>query len=691
MTIEFYIDLTQIPRGYDLIHIDDENRRWSVTRSLQREIKTQGDIDMPLKLIYERWTIELDARSSSVDTSGKDPPPNLYKKGVILMRSLYTYLRFLPAWKFTRRLSQKTGLDVLLKPKFDIIKGTVGSNNDTLDWPIVDEEEEAVTEEYRFQPLPCTLGTIHLSTKYRANCNFELEAIGGSSTIQTTMTNESVGSSERLADSSSDYIPQDSPRHRNRAKLGSGGEGVESRVVTGSRSSLKSTDPIPVGSFPRRTSLSFQPFKAGSLSSSPATGPLAASPGGSYGRTIGAIPTSHSRSRTSLNTLPQQALRNPSTASEPTNIPHSASSPKPASIQRYSSSFSNRRARFPSSYNTKADEDGSSSRGSDMSAQRTSVTALDQETMYHDDSESIGDFLKMLDRSSRDLDTFPKSDAASVAANSHRTALQYSKFAKMKDSTSQLSESISSSLILPKSSFQSLRQPINNALTTSVNPPLAGTSSLSSTPSPSHKPVSPHAPHTPAVPSRLSNNTPASYNSDLSNNGSRTIRASDRFTSSTNPTDLESTPLASRRISEESRVARAIDIPSSSSPRVYINPLRPSPSVYDRTRTAPMSFASRSRVDNDDLDYGQRASSMPSEKRPKSRPRLERRTSSGIRTEHVYGVNDHNHSEGSNHEDDNDHDDDDDQDVSGNVIDDDDDDDEPLLFDLGELGKDSIR
>jgi len=104
-----------------------------------------------------------------------------------------------------------------------------------------------------------------------------------------------------------------------------------------------------------------------------------------------------------------------------------------------------------------------------------------------------------------------------------------------------------------------------------------------------------------------------------------------------------------------------------------------------------MSFASRSRVDNDDLDYGQRASSMPSEKRPKSRPRLERRTSSGIRTEHVYGVNDHNHSEGSNHEDDNDHDDDDDQDVSGNVIDDDDDDDEPLLFDLGELGKDSIR
>ena len=126
------------------------------------------------------------------------------------------------------------------------------------------------------------------------------------------------------------------------------------RTAQGSKSSLRSADAPP---YQRRTSVSFQPFKAGSLSSSPAPGPaVPPSPSSSIGRpssSLGRTTTSTNaltqpRNRTSLTALPQTALRAPSLPNETAIASSASSSPKPAPISRYSSSFGHRRSRFSS-------------------------------------------------------------------------------------------------------------------------------------------------------------------------------------------------------------------------------------------------------------------------------------------------------------------------------------------------------
>lgn len=560
LVIELYLDTAKLTQNQTLVVVDDEGKRWSVDEALERE--GVSGTPPPSEVVYERWTISLDDPSTAPAVQLTDAPPNVYKKGVVLLRSLWTYLRFLPAWKLGRRMNRQAGNVQTIKPRFRIFSDASPTPPPTtLTCPLT-SDTLSTTEDYHFAPLLCGFGPLNIQVTYRTNTDFHVEsaeqllsehllgAASGQPFLQLSSgeggevgqmeyrispkhgpRSEQVPGTRRVHQTSSaggmDVQPDGpSPSRRHdypnstRAGLaatpsiqavqdrpGLLGETLvgsvptklppDHRTATGSKSSLKSTEGGI--SAQRRPSVTFNPFKAGSLSSSPGTTQLPSpSPSSSLGRNAAAAtaaintPFTHQRNRSSLSTLPQQALRAPSASTmqnESAIAPSStSSSPKPAPLQRYSSSFSNRRARFPSSAGSKVDEDATSSgRGSVSSARRSSATidpttTSTSDTAPADDSTDIADFLKLLDKGSRGLTSFSTPD---VAANSARTAAQYNRFARMRDSTAQLSDSLSSSVMLHRSSTSSSRVP-----------PLSSSSSPGKT-------VSPLTPHTPAVPSRL--------------------------------------------------------------------------------------------------------------------------------------------------------------------------------------------
>ena len=588
LVIDVYLDTTRLAQNQTLVAVDDEERRWDVAEALAKASTDSGAVQTDI--VYERWTIELEDPSSAPKAQLSDPPPNVYKKGVVMLKSLYTYARFLPGWKFSRRIARNKANGPVPKPRFRI-SNAVNIEGDTLGVPL--STSGPVTEEYHFAALPCVLGLLKVSVKYRSDCNFEL--VTAERLLSERFAPSTAVSSTRTSDSASGELSQDSrykpwTRMPNAEEEEIGGSSMRPSSAfpqaTSSKSSLKHEVALP-SSFPRRPSVTFQPFKAGSLSSSPASGlMIPGSPSGSLPKNVGMTLPQHNRSRSSLTTLPQQALRTPGLTSETAVASSGSGSPKPAPIQRYSSSFGNRKARFPSSVGSKTEEDGNSSRGSvSSSTHRASVTLNDAESASHEDSDNISDFIKLLEKSSQGLPSFNKTDQASLDANSQRTAAQYSKFAKMKDSTTQFSESLSSSLMLHRSSTSSSRQSSN----------VPGLISTSSSPG---KAISPHTPHMPAVPSRLSNNSIAEYSREESR--SRNL-----------PTPTRADSINENRTSRPAGRdigTTAIDIPTS--PRTFPTPRRSSSVHHQQPRMSSQV------VDDDVLPFGLRSASVPNEDRP---------------------------------------------------------------------------
>ncbi|KAJ0296384.1 hypothetical protein COL516b_011667 [Colletotrichum fioriniae] len=117
------------------------------------------------------------------------------------------------------------------------------------------------------------------------------------------------------------------------------------------------------------------------------------------------------------------------------------------------------------------------------------------------DDDQISEFLKALD-SKKTLKSFESGKKGEGATN--RTVAQLSRFHLMKESNQALTDSMTSSMQMQRSSSSSSRQ-LSNV------PSMAAPASVSVSSSPG-KPLSPHTPHTPAVPSRLSENSIINYN-----------------------------------------------------------------------------------------------------------------------------------------------------------------------------------
>lgn len=519
--IEVYVDTSHLSHSQALVVIDDAGKRWDVADALgssadssPRHNRNGGRL---FEVVLERWTIDLgDADGYSVSELN-DALPNVYKKGVVVFRSLYSYSRLLPAWKLHRKLTRQPGAHQALRLRFRIKEGCAPSQlrSDSLYTPLCPSEQDAdsLVERYTIPPLLCRSGPLSICVEYRTSCDFNVAdseallssrflgldeglptAVGhgrslpGRRSEQSRVQYSSLAggaSSQRprvgaygslgtfhstgkraspvtelrqrgLDDEMEDHTKRPTSSRGGGSGVGGGGGGGGGGAGGGA------------GSYGRGTPINFvsnPPFKSGSLASSPK-----ASPSSSFGRSDGnSLPrrlgTSSSDRRVSLNTLPQQALRAPPIASETAIASSGSSSPKPAApVHRYSSSFANRNKRFvpQSGSNKTVESNASSERGSSSSKDRSGQLTKDSPgssgSGQKPEHEEIGDFLNQL-------------QAASIRPVSRGTTINLSQYSGKQGGQEELDEKMSASFLVQHGSTPPSRRLSNvPGLSTSSSP-----------------------------------------------------------------------------------------------------------------------------------------------------------------------------------------------------------------------------
>ncbi|ERF72795.1 hypothetical protein EPUS_04230 [Endocarpon pusillum Z07020] len=643
LTIEVILNTDELTSKQKLVIIDDQGKRWDVqdalasshTKSRRRRGRAEHGV------ILERWTIQLGEGPSELTSDLNAILPLVYKKSIVLFRSLFTYSAFLPAWKLSRKLA-KTRSNNFLKLQYRITDGSQSgslSRSDNLTVPLYDSQDETVSD-YSFGVTDSPAGPFSVKVSYRLNCEF------GVDDSESLLSSRFMGADDELfrpSISNDDVSLRRQTSTQEVGSLPSGRRDVVSRPDLGQAygslstfhqiGAASGTSPItalrnaqdlgsasPAASPPtrpmpaqrssqnprsslravegnagigRRSSISFQPFKTPSLSASPSlVPPVSNSLRPSVGRApvLGALNEARGMPPPAV---PASAARKiTQTAGENTITPSASNSPKPAPITRYSSSFSHRRARLSSGGAAKIEDDqGSSGKTSAASSanQPGSGVMLDaavsaNTASVHEDDENIAEFISMLELK-RDLLT--PTDASAAEASTRRTAAALNRFHKMRESNAALSESMSMSL--HRSSSSSSRQ-------LSSVPPMVAATSVSTSSSPG-KPISPHTPHTPAIPSRLSANSIIDY--------------SHRDPVDSGPSLDDHGDLSEEAPSDGTVVGPAashvppIDIPTS--PRPFMPSYRRSSSVAQRRIVA----------DDEDVGelYGMRSASMGADRR----------------------------------------------------------------------------
>lgn len=631
LIIEVYLDASRLKDSQSLVILDDEGKRWDVMEQLNSSGSSAGgtspgSLGRNSEVILERWCVELKPTNNILSDDFGPILPTIYKKAIVFFRSLFITTRLLPAWKFAIQGPTKNAHPALI-PRCRIRTSEPRrSGPDLLRHPI-DGRVDAVTE-YMFGDLDVPVGRLRSSVTYRNDCSFRVDD------SESLLSSRFMGVDENFFKPS---LPQRSGFQREPiAEVGSlrdnrrGPTASEAyRQTYGSLSTFHGDGPMgtspisalravkspgsdtssPPGSLPiypdhdiphsmpvpgrlsttrapirvgdgtgRRPSVSFQPFKAPSLSASPlarqADSESLASVGSLNRPVSGTHPLQQPRNRTSLTAgMPASLRGGPAPHSIDTSI---AGSPRPGSTSRYSSSFTHRRGRLSvgGTSRTGDEEQGSSGRQSLASSLAQPGSGLLAEAgtgssgSLQADEDDISDFLKVLD-SKKTLKSFEPTKKGDSATN--RTVAQLSKFHMMRDSNNALTESMTSSMQMQRSSSSSSRQ------LASV-PGMVAPASMSASSSPG-KPVSPHTPytpHTPAIPSRLSENSIIDYNGRITSRGGPSQESARREPSRQNTITQDGTT--------------AIDIP-----------LSPRLGSYQR-RSSSVAQQSRPTGDEDDSD-----------------------------------------------------------------------------------------
>ncbi|KAL2759465.1 hypothetical protein ACRALDRAFT_1047163 [Sodiomyces alcalophilus JCM 7366] len=555
LVIETYLHTSRLNPSQTLVIVDEHGKRWDVMEALNTFGSSEDSPGHPTRrtteVVLERWRIELKT-DSSIDLDEFGPLlPTIYKKIIVFFRSLFVTTRVTPAWKVSQQALTK-GVHPALEPRCRIRAGDTHLHGlDPVRYPLYDGPGDVVTD-YLFGDLEVPVGRLVTSVTYRNECTFRIE------NSESLLSSRFMGIDEDYFKPS---LPLRSAPRQQEAEAGSlpshrRGQGAfqppqtygslstfhgEGAIATSPITALRSVrvpgsdtssppgsvpasveqnppNSLPVtamrqqlrgavgGSGVRRPSVSFQPFKAGSLSGSPMSRTLesesSASPS-SVTRPPGMGALYQPRNRTSLTAGMPASLRGGPPAAEPPS-----SSPRPGSTSRYSSSFTHRRGRHSIGGASKADdEQGSSGRQSLSSSVAQPGSGLLAETganassgSLQTDDDQISEFLKALD-SKKTLKSFEPTKRGESATS--RTVAQLSKFHAMRDSNNALTDYMVSSLQMQRSSSSSSRQ-LSNV------PSMAAPASASISSSPG-KPLSPHTPHTPVVPSRLSENEVIRY------------------------------------------------------------------------------------------------------------------------------------------------------------------------------------
>lgn len=515
LVIEVYVDTSHLSHSQALVVVDSSGKRWDVADALSssadsspRHNRNGGRL---FEVVLERWTIDLGDADGYSASELNDALPNVYKKGVVVFRSLYTQSRFLPAWKLHRKLTRQPGAHQALRLRFRIREGYSPSRArpDSLYTALcpAEQDEDLLVQQYSIPPLLCRTGPLSISVEYRTSCDFNVadsEALLSSRFLgldeghQTTAVHGRSLPGPRSEQSRVQYSSLAGAVSSQRPRVGAYGSlgtfhaaGKRASPVTELKQRVLDDDMeddtnrrptssrggsggggggAAAGSYSRGTPINFvnnPPFKSGSLASSPKASPsssLGRSDSNSLPRRLG---TSSSDKRISLNTLPQQALRAPPIPSETAIASSGSSSPKPAApVHRYSSSFANRNKRFvPSSSSGKGAESNiSSGRGSSSSKDRSGQLTKDSPgssgSGQQSEEKDIGDFLQQL-------------EAASIRPVSRggTKTIDLSQYSTRQGGQEQLAEQMSASSLIQQSGTPPSRRLSNvPGLSTSSSP-----------------------------------------------------------------------------------------------------------------------------------------------------------------------------------------------------------------------------
>ncbi|KAG7286537.1 hypothetical protein NEMBOFW57_008848 [Staphylotrichum longicolle] len=603
MIIETYIDASRLSSSQSLVIVDDNGKRWDVMEALN---SSETSDDSPRRrhaqkrnteVILERWRLELKCPADLERDEFGPTLPTVYKRAIVFFRSLFVATRIMPCWKYSQQALAK-GIHPALEVKCRVLTAEPEyTTYDPLRQPLHDGRDPVT--EYVFTDLEVPVGRFYASVTYRNDCNFRVDDAESllSSRFMGVDENYFRPSVQQRRDQGrpdSYAEPGSLPSHRQgrgpqgpQQTYGSlstfhGAGALGTSPITALRSvrpigsdtssppgststSLEHPDPphsLPIrgaaarptlrtydGPSSRRPSVSFQPFKAGSLSGSPRIADLEVpSSPQSLTRPSLAGP-SRAGNRSSLTAGMAASLRGGPSA--PQDVPSVTGSPRPTG--RYSSSFTHRRGRPSFGGQSKGDDDQVSSGKQSLSSSAQPGSGLLAEAggiassgSFAADDDNISDFLKALD-SRKTLKSFePNKKGESLA--SKRTAAQLSKFHQMRETNNVLTESMTSSIHLQRSSSSSSRQLTN--VPSMVNP---ASMSISSSPG---KPLSPHTPHTPAIPSRLSENSIIDYQPQDAQSAAAAAR---RHPREDDDDDDDETPM----VTQQAPGSNAIDIPLS--------------------------------------------------------------------------------------------------------------------------------
>ncbi|OIW25041.1 hypothetical protein CONLIGDRAFT_656813 [Coniochaeta ligniaria NRRL 30616] len=633
MIIETYLDASRLSNSQSLVIVDDNGKRWDVLEALNSSESSSGG-SSPSRLqrrnnevILERWRVELKCIPTDEPDDFAPTLPTIYKRAIVFFRSLYTTVHIMPMWKLSQHKVHPA-----LEVKCRILTGEPDyPGYDPLRQPLYDGSD--VVSDYVFGDLEIPVGRFSASVTYRNDCNFRVDDSESllSSRFMGVDENffkpslpqrrehartESYGEVGSLPSNRHGRLGQEPQQTYGSLSTFHGAGALGTSPMTALRavrpigsdtsspagSAPDTADPDPPHSLPIRpgqssasrpfktyealsrrpsVSLAINPFKNGSLSGSPKLneGEYPGSPSHSRGQSYSGMSLPRTN-RSSLTAGMAASLRGgPPPGPEQPVI----GSPRPQNTSRYSSSFTHRRGRLSFGGQSKpGDDDQISSGRQSLSSSAQPGSGLLAEAggaassgSFQADDDNISEFLKALD-SRKTLQSF-EPNKKGEASTAKRTAAQLSKFALMRESNNALTDSITSSMHLHRSSSSSSRQLAN--VPSMVNP-----ASMSASSSPS-KPLSPHTPHTPAIPSRLSENSIIDYPGQRQ--GARRLAP--------NP-DLA----AEEEVSQEGTTA--IDIPLS--PRILQAVDRRAASSVAHQHRSSTAGPRSSRGEDDDVEVG---------------------------------------------------------------------------------------
>lgn len=494
MIIETAVDLRQVSPSNTVVLKDENDNPWTVVKGGGKKHE----------VVIERWLIEFD--SNEVSGSLMDELPLIYKQAIILFRSLYGYLRLLPAYGLRKTLkkdssSQLSMSNRILDGKQPISsKGRIGLSKSIIPHQMLTTDSHLIQR--NFNPIQTTLGTLKVSVVYRRHSDFcvhESEEVLSKHFIKMDNPKDELEPIDLHGPDPHDPNAQDQDPHDAYTSIHESHISHTShpesfgKSISISPNTTRESSPTKKFNAPTvSTRPAIQPFRSGSIGTSPpptsntptnfgasslerrisitsnkstSNASLAAmlrNPRGSISSTTGNIPIANANSSNPQNII--SSIPKSISSSHGSNLAHEMDSPNPESIPnanigaviggsggtpRFSSSFGSRASRRFSNTSVRQ---SILQQNYDQSLLGTSAGLVSSTNplsgLYIDDD--ISDFVRMID-SKNDL-RFSHNANPSIAdrihsgSNSQLDALN--KFQSLRDQHQQLGDSVNQSLIL---------------------------------------------------------------------------------------------------------------------------------------------------------------------------------------------------------------------------------------------------